>query len=214
MSSRTRTIGKLIGHSQIAAYMRGNLLEVGAGKGNNTSLLLPQFPGQWTALEPDPQLAKQIRGCETIVGTLSSIPSSRAFGTILYIDVLEHIEHDKAEVDHAAQHLVRGGHLIVLCPAHQSLYTAFDRAIGHFRRYSKRELVSLRPDGMRLITSFYLDSAGLFLSLGNRLFLKQSMPTAKQIQFWDRFVIPPSRIIDKMLAHRIGKTVVAVWQKE
>jgi SAM-dependent methyltransferase len=199
--------------SQIAPFIKGDVLEVGAGKGTNTALLLPHTSGHWTALEPDPNLAHQIRGSETIVGSLDAIPGTRTFDTIIYIDVLEHIEDHKAEVDHAARHLPPGGRLIVLSPAHQSLYTPFDRSIGHFRRYSKRALVSLNPEQLRLLSAFYLDSVGLILSLGNRLVLKQSMPTVQQIRFWDRFVIPLSRVTDRILARRAGKSVVAVWQK-
>ena len=68
---------------------------------------------------------------------------------MLYIDVLEHIEHDLDELARAASHLAPGGHLVVLAPAHQALFSDFDRAIGHYRRYNRAGLQKLAPAGLR-----------------------------------------------------------------
>jgi hypothetical protein len=63
------------------------------------------------------------------------------------------------------------------------------------------------------VAMFYLDSAGLLLSLANKLLLKQRMPTLSQIRIWDNAIIPISRILDRCLAYRIGKTVIGIWEK-
>jgi hypothetical protein len=60
----------------------------------------------------------------------------------------------------------------------------------------------------------YLDAAGLLASAGNRLLLRQSMPTERQILAWDRLMIPISRAIDPLFGHRLGKSVLGVWQRE
>jgi SAM-dependent methyltransferase len=207
----------------IRPFLRGSVLEVGAGIGSNTALLVPAGATRWLCLEPNSASAERIRGkvrrgalpggCEVVTGTLAELPAGMAFDTVIYIDVLEHIEHDREELEQAVQRLHPQGHLIVLCPAHQRLYTAFDRAIGHLRRYSRKQLVGLHPPGTRLRKAWYLDSVGMALSLGNRVLLKQEMPVLRQIQFWDRAVIPLSRCLDPLLGHRLGKTVIAVWQK-
>ena len=59
----------------------------------------------------------------------------------------------------------------------------------------------------------YLDSLGFFLSLANSKLLRQSMPTPRQIGFWDTVVVPISRRLDPLLGYRFGKTVLCVWQK-
>jgi hypothetical protein len=51
-------------------------------------------------------------------------------------------------------------------------------------------------------------------STGNRLFLKQADPTLQQILFWDRFLVPVSRLLDPLTFHTIGKSVLAVWERE
>ena len=48
-------------------------------------------------------------------------------------------------------------------------------------------------------------------SLANRLLLRASMPTDGQIKFWDRMLVPVSRVIDPVLGRSIGKSVVAIW---
>ena len=74
----------------------------------------------------------------------------------------------------------------MLSPAHQWLFSPFDAAIGHCRRYTKSSLraVGAAVDEFRTKRLSYLDSCGLFASAGNRLLLRQAMPTLQQILFW------------------------------
>ena len=116
------------------------------------------------------------------------------------------------ELGLVAQRLRPRGHIIVLSPAHQRLYSEFDRAIGHHRRYDRQSLERCAPAGVGARVSEYLDSAGYFLSLANRAVLKQSGPTVRQILFWDRAVVPVSRVVDRLLGFRFGRSILAVWQ--
>jgi hypothetical protein len=54
---------------------------------------------------------------------------------------------------------------------------------------------------------------GLAASAANLWFLKQSMPTRQQLRLWDSFIVPVSRVTDRLSGHSIGKTIVAVWCK-
>jgi len=208
----------------VRPFISGDVLEVGAGIGANTPLLDRGGDGRWVCLEPDSQLLARMAGAlssvprrrayEFVCGTLPSLAAGETFDTIIYIDVLEHIENDREEMTAAAARLRPGGRLIVLSPAHQWLFTPFDAAIGHFRRYNRAMLRAVSPVGLRAERIFYLDSMGLFLSLANRLLLRQSMPTKAQLQVWDRGVIPLSRVLDPCLFHAAGKTIIGLWQRE
>ena len=57
------------------------------------------------------------------------------FDTILYISVLEHIEKDTEELEIALTKLKKNGHIIICVPAHNYMYSKFDKEIGHYRRY-------------------------------------------------------------------------------
>jgi SAM-dependent methyltransferase len=203
--------------------LTGDVLEVGAGIASNTSLLLRPEVRTWCCLEPDRGLLDRLAlristdpalaRCRAREGTVSTLDAAAQFDAILYIDVLEHIEDDREELRQAAAHLRPGGSLIVLAPAHDWLYTEFDRAIGHVRRYSKSSLSRLAPPGTTLRRLFYLDSVGLLASASNRFLLKSAMPAPGQIRLWDRVMVPCSTLIDRLIGYTVGKTVVAVWER-
>lgn len=202
----------------VEPHLGQNVLEVGAGIGSVTKVL--SSPANfWTALEPDPEmvhdLSEQSLPPETAVvcGTIDDLGESASFDSVLYIDVLEHIEDDKKEIVRAAELLRPGGKLIVLAPAHHFLFSPFDSEVGHFRRYSLRALEGLRPAGFRAGSSRYLDSLGVLASVANKVFLRQARPTVRQIRFWDRYVIPVSRFVDPLLFYRVGKSALVVWVK-
>jgi SAM-dependent methyltransferase len=208
---------------QVRPYLGRQVLEVGAGHGGTTRVLCDDGPARWVCLEPDSSLADRLIAatsagelpdcCEPRIGTLADLGEHERFDTILYMDVLEHIADDHAEMVRAADRLRAGGHLVVLAPAHQSLYTPFDQAIGHYRRYTRSTLRDVGPDGVELTRLAYLDSVGLLASLGNRLVLKSSMPNPAQIAVWDRLMVPLSCVLDPCLGYRLGKSVLAVWKK-
>jgi hypothetical protein len=151
--------------------------------------------------------------CEVRVGVLADLSEAERFDTIIYADVLEHIEEDRAELERAARHLRPGGHIVVLSPAHQWLFTPFDQAIGHFRRYDRRSLRAVSPPDTELVRLFYLDSVGVLASGANRFLLGSAHPTRAQIQTWDRLMVPASRLIDPLLGRNLGKSIIGVWRK-
>jgi SAM-dependent methyltransferase len=207
---------------QMAPFVAGDVLEVGAGIGANTAFVDRGATGNWVCLEPDPALASELSGklkrkagppYETKCGTLRTLGGQRLFDTILYVDVLEHIEDDREELRLASSHLRPDGRLVVLSPAHQRLFSPFDAAIGHLRRYNRPMLRRISPDGLRLERLRYLDCAGLSASASNLLLLRQPMPSAAQLQFWDRWLVPISRVLDPVFVYSLGKSILAIWRK-
>jgi SAM-dependent methyltransferase len=203
----------------LAPFVRGDVLEVGAGIGSNIRGLHGPGVRSWHGLEPDPALAARARqvisglpGARITVGTTET-PGLGDYDSILYIDVLEHIEDDRGELGRAATLLRPGGHLVVLCPAHQALYSEFDRTIGHFRRYDAKSLEACGPSGCELERSYYLDCVGMLASFANRWFLKREQPSPAQIATWDRLMVPLSTVLDPCFGRRLGKSVVAIWRR-
>ncbi len=209
--------------SVIAPHLRGHVLEVGAGLGATTARLAREHDGSWTCLEPDPELAARVAAaisahelpvsCDVRCARLGALPADLHFDTVLYVDVLEHIEDDVAEARLAAARLHPRGKLIVLSPAHAWLYSPFDRSIGHFRRYDRRTLRAVIPAELELVQLRYLDSVGLLASAGNRFLTRQAQPTARQIRLWDGVMVPLSRVADRLLGYRLGKSLLGVWQR-
>jgi SAM-dependent methyltransferase len=208
--------------SIVRPHLGDRVLDVGAGIGETAKTLATDHHKRWVCLEPDQRMAEQITQrisardlpaiCEARVGTIDDI-GEQDFSAVLYIDVLEHIRNDREELAKAAERVRPDGRVIVLAPAHQWLYTPFDRAIGHFRRYTLAELRALTPPQLAEESGLYLDSVGLFASLTNRLVLKSEMPTTRQIAIWDRAMVPVSRVLDPALFYRMGKSILAIWRR-
>lgn len=206
---------------KILPYIKGSVLEVGAGIGATTKLLNNGNCSKWIMLEPDYNLYSRLymqkdsfpSNSQIIHGSLSDLEAI-AVDTILYIDVLEHIENDGQELLNSAKLLNVGGYLIVLAPAFNYLFSEFDKAIGHFRRYTAKDLKMLTPPGLSLLSIQYLDTLGFFASVANKVFLHQNYPTKKQIDFWDKLLVPLSKKLDPLFFHSFGKSILSIWQKE
>ena len=204
-------------------HIKGEVLEVGAGIGGTSAFLCSKAVTRWTCLEPDPGLAARLEAvleahplpakARAICGTLADLDPNVQYDTLLYIDVLEHIERDRAELGLAAARLKPGGRVVVLCPAHQWLFSPFDEALGHYRRYNRQTLLAVGPATLSVVTSFYLDSVGMAASLANRALLRAESPTLAQIRFWDSRLVPLSRFTDRLTGYRLGKSVIVVWER-
>ena len=209
--------------TEIREYLVGKVLEVGAGIGATTAALFDGSCDRWVCLEPDLALANQLsqrirnlglRGdLSVIAGSLGTLARRPYFDCVLYVDVLEHIQDDHGQITACAEFVRAGGYIVILAPAHEWLFSEFDKRIGHLRRYDRRLLRALMPPNWTETKLVYLDSLGVLLSLGNALLLRQSMPSRAQILTWDRIGIPLSRILDRIFLGNLGKSVLAVWKK-
>ena len=209
---------------KVRPYLGKKVLEVGSGIGTNTlNFINDENIDKWVCIEPDLELSKQIytnlkrekgfKKLEIVPSFLSNFKTEVKFDSIMYIDVIEHIEKDKEELITATSYLKDGGYLIILVPAYNMLYNDFDKAIGHYRRYSRELLRNTVPEGLKIISHYNLDSLGLLASVTNKLFLKQSYPSVKQIRFWDSFIVSLSKVIDPFLFYKVGKSSLIICKK-
>lgn len=201
----------------IARFIKGDVAEIGPGPGNFTPFIFNTDVRSWTYVEPDSRYAAALNTLpvqtEIVVGTIGKLPDYPRYDTIIYLDVLEHISEDRHEVKLIMDRLKPGGVVIILSPAFNFLYSPFDKEIGHFRRYTRKQLGSLFPFPWQIIESKYLDSTGFLASLANKLLLKQKDPTLSQILFWDRILVRLSKISDIFFSPYFGRSVLLVAKK-
>lgn len=202
---------------RINKHVSGFVAEVGAGIGSNTDYLLNEKVEKLILVEPDAKLFGHLieRGIQDKVqylnGKLGDV--SLKLDVIVYVDVLEHIEDDLRETTLAYEVLKEDGYLIIVAPAFAFLYTRFDEAVGHFRRYTKHTLNNSVDSRFRAVSVNYMDSIGLLASLGNKLLLKSAAPSPAQISFWDKCMVPMSEMLDPLMRFSFGKTVIGVYRK-
>ena len=197
-------------------YIKGIVAEVGPGNGSFLKYYLP-LAEQIDLYEPSNNFIdnlKKIKNQKTLIINNNFTQKDNAYDTILYLDVLEHIENDENELEIAFKSLKTGGALIVNVPAFQHLYSQFDKDIDHFRRYSKNDLKKLTNKFKFSKTKLiYYDSIGYFLSIGSKLITKNYLNNfEKKIKIWDT-LMPISKIIDLIIFNLIGKSLIMICIK-
>ncbi len=130
------------------------VLEVGCGTGHVLRALARTCTrGQVYGLEPFSEgaaLARQRVGCTVAVGELRDHPFDRAFDIVGLFDVIEQVDDDVDLLARAGALLRPAGRVVVTVPAHPALWSDFDIASGHRRRYSTVMLErSLTRAGLR-----------------------------------------------------------------
>ena len=83
--------------------------------------------------------------------------------SVVFLNVLEHIEDDRAVLRSLMDTVPAGCRVVVLVPYNMKLYSEFDRALGHFRRYAQGELEGkMREAGFEVEKQFFFNKFGIF----------------------------------------------------
>ena len=78
--------------------------------------------------------------CPLIRGDVCDVSFRKPFDLVLLCDVLEHVDDDAAALENIHGFLKPAGTLLLTVPAHPFLWSDFDEAAGHRRRYTRSEL--------------------------------------------------------------------------
>ena len=140
--------------------------------------------------------------------------TTQRFDTIVCVNVLEHIERDRAAVESMARILrPTGGRLFLLVPAHPLLYGTPDTLAGHFRRYRRRDLHDLVASaGFHAVRTRYFNGFGAIPYLVNSRILRPKTlggPVDTQIVLFDRYFVPLLRRIESWVRPPFGQSVIA-----
>ncbi len=201
----------------IKKFIKGNVLEVGAGIGSFTNNYM-HIPSKITLSEIDEDNLLKIKN--KFANTNFSFTNNtikdlnETYDTIMYLNVLEHIADDKNEIVNAYKKLNKGGHLIILVPAHNKLFSKFDEAVGHFKRYEIEFFKKIFIEGSLTKKLLFLDSMGYFLYYLNKIFFSdETYPSKIKILIWDKIFTPISIILDKIFFYRYGKNILYILKK-
>jgi glycosyltransferase involved in cell wall biosynthesis len=138
----------------IRPYCGDRVLEIGSGVGNLTRNLIPRT--RYTASDINP-LYLQTLGNLSIerpymkvsycdVTDLKSFPENEEYDTVISLNVIEHIEDDRAALNNIRAKLAPSGRAIVLVPQGPGNFGTLDEVLGHKRRYTRETLTSLATD--------------------------------------------------------------------
>jgi 2-polyprenyl-3-methyl-5-hydroxy-6-metoxy-1,4-benzoquinol methylase len=193
----------------IAPFVKGDVLEAGAGIGNLTEFLFR--PGsRYVAADLEEEHLEQltrrmqshpgvtIAKCD-LLNSDDLAPYREQMDTVVCLNVLEHVDDDVAGLRSLRSCLRCGGRAVVLVPQAPRAYGSLDRVLGHHRRYSKSELHA------KLLTAgFHLDRMIEFNRITypgwilNSRILRRTTLSSTQLRCLD-FLVPLWRRIDDFL---------------
>ena len=207
---------------EFAPYLGEEIAEVGAGCGDFTELILERGGKSVSCFEPSsnmyPILEERHRDREGVETNQSYFGDKQEenrerFDSAVYVNVLDHVEYDREEVGIAHNSLRPGGHLAILVPALEWLYSEFDSQLGHFRRYKKRNLVALLEDqGFEIQEAKYFDMAGIMPWYLMMVMFNKTLNSGN-VSAYDKLVIPVTRFLEGKWAPAIGKNLLVVGRK-
>lgn len=125
------------------------LLEAGCSSGFLLEELVAEWPGSLVIgsdfIEgPLQRLASRLPSLPLLRFDLTACPLPTAtVDAVVLLNVLEHIEDDRAAIEQVWRVLKPGGIAVVEVPAGPHLYDAYDRHLQHFRRYALGDLARL-----------------------------------------------------------------------
>jgi SAM-dependent methyltransferase len=208
---------------EIQPYLGRRVMEVGSGHGNFTQHLLDRDLVVATDIEPSsievirekfadyPNVRTRVHNiCDEVDDQL------RAFDidTILSVNALEHIEDDRTAISNIAKILRVGGCAILIVPSHQWLYGTMDSSIGHFRRYTKRDMAQkMEAAGLVVEKQFYLNVLGVLGWFVNGRVLKQTVPPNGQLKLFNK-VVPVFSWLERTVRPPFGLSLVSFARRE
>ena len=209
-------------YRKVSPYIGNRILEAGCGNGNITSLLLNKE--LVVALDNDEAMIEETkrryRGKSNIIVKkldLSHVPLSElksfGFDTILCINALEHILDDFRVLNNFNAVLRDDGYFVLIVPAFKELFCSLDRAAGHYRRYTKRELTAkILASGFDDLTLCYANFFGIFGWIVNGIVFRKKRLSTRMLALFDYFV-PFFEWFEKKSGPPVGLSLIAVCRK-
>ncbi|MDQ8755825.1 class I SAM-dependent methyltransferase [Sphingosinicella sp. LHD-64] len=158
---------------RIAPPVGARILEIGCGTGHNLAML-GGF-GRVDAIEVDGaarDIASRRLGRVVMNAPLPALTGVEdgAYDLIAILDVLEHVEEDRAALEGMARKLKPGGRILITVPAHPWMWSAHDVVNHHKRRYTRATLRSVIGEaGLKIEMLSWFNSLLFPLAAGARV---------------------------------------------
>ena len=213
-------------YDQFQPYIGETVLEIGSGLGNITQFLARDASyvlGVDIKQEAVDYTRKRLlrekhvhMECLDIFGKGLGEYSNIQFDTIVFSNVLEHIEDDMNAMK-TCHEILQSTHgtLLLLVPAHMWLYGTIDKEVGHFRRYEKSDIIQLAEQTkFRIVDLYEFNMVGALGWYVNYCLLKRKHTNNEegttQVGMYDRWIVPPTRWIESHIPPIFGISYIAV----
>ena len=135
------------------------------------------------------------------------------FDTIVAINVLEHVKNDALVFEQLYKMLRKNGTIILLVPSYKFLYNHIDLEIGHYRRYTKKELHTKIQKSQFVIEKIqFFNLAGILGWYVNGNLLQKSGLSTEAMILFDHLV-PLWKFLDCITFNKIGLSIICYLSK-
>lgn len=205
----------LISHAPKEAM---HILDFGAGRGTLAEQWSKNHKLKPDCLEIDPNLCQILKEKDFIVKSNENDIKIK-YDYIYSSNVFEHIEDDLAALKDLTKFLEVKGKIAIYVPAFPILFSEFDYSIGHFRRYTKKEIYRLSEEAGLEVEHFqFIDSLGFFAAITARVLrfkLSGDRNSVNLLKIYDRFIWPISKILDFAgFKYFFGKNLLVILAKK
>ncbi len=198
-------------------YLGDSPIELGSGLGDYAQTWLEAGAPHVTVTEIDPARLHRLhqRFADEARVDVQSFdvldPPEAAHSSFVAFNVLEHIGDDVGTLRAAHRLLRPGGAVIMLVPAFNFAMSAFDRRVGHVRRYTRASLsAAYTAAGVELERVHYVNLLGLPAWFVGMRMLRMTPGDGRLLSIWDSQVIPRARRIEARRKPPFGQSVFAV----
>ncbi len=215
-------------YETIKPFCKGRVLEIGGGIGNisqcflndGEELVVTELQTEYCNI-----IRKRFGDRQNLKGILEmdivdpefDLKYGEWFGTfdaVFALNVVEHIEDQHRAIANCKKLLKRGGNLVILVPAFQTLFNHFDTALGHYRRYTNKTLQAVFDENeLAIVHRQYFNLIGMAGWWVSGSLLQKKIIPEGQMKLYN-FFVPVFRIIDKVSNKWLGLSVIMVGRVE
>lgn len=206
----------------------GNILEVGSGLGTFSEKIFRDM-GSSSHLMLTDFSTRYVQSLKTRYSSFQNVSVDRMdlnnreeyskigygkYDSILALNVLEHVRDDVLALQELYKMLKNGGILIVLVPCHKFLFNVIDEKLGHYRRYTKKELLcKINETNFTVVCMHYFNTAGMVGWFFNGNLLKNAEINRTASRWFDRLV-PVLNCLDRITSNITGLSLICCLKKE
>jgi SAM-dependent methyltransferase len=208
---------------KIEAHLGRRVLEIGCGLGNMSGRLLDRerVVAIDNSAESVAAVQSRFAAHPNFRAAVVSITAPEAlalqaelFDSAVSLNVFEHIADDRLALRNTHSLLQPGGRFVLIVPAHDWLYGTMDRAIGHYRRYTRAALgAKMAAAGFRVVQQHYVNMLGALGWWFNARVVGRHTPPTGQLRLFNALV-PLLAAVEDRLTPPFGISLLSIAVKE
>lgn len=210
-------------YETIKPHCKGKILEIGSGIGNiseyfvkdKQDIILSDLRDNYIEIAKN-KFSNEVLKIDLVDDNFDDKYNFLlgTFDTVFALNVVEHIKDDVLAISNCKKLLKKGGHLVILVPAFQSLFNQFDVELEHYRRYTQKSLKNIiDKNNLTIKKIFSFNVIGILGWFVTGSILKKKTIPEGQMGLFNKLV-PIFKLADVLTFKKIGLSVICFAVKD